>query len=74
MKHWSNLLKTAQDMIDVMRLIVQKLKQKLGWQPKHAIDRGLKKTVEWYLSNDEWLDDINGRFGIGYRQGNISKQ
>ena len=31
------------------------VQQELGWVPRHTFDQGLRLTVEWYLSNAEWL-------------------
>lgn len=31
-----------------------KIKRELGWQPKENFQSGLKKTVKWYLDNQEW--------------------
>ncbi len=31
-----------------------KIRRDLGWTPEESFDSGLKKTVHWYLSNDEW--------------------
>jgi len=35
-----------------------KLKQGLGWVPGESIESGLKKTVQWYLANREWVDRV----------------
>ncbi len=35
-----------------------KISNGLGWTPETAFDDGMKKTVEWYLSNSVWMDDI----------------
>lgn len=35
-----------------------KLKNELGWEPSLQFEEGLERTVEWYLSNEKWLDDI----------------
>ncbi|MBQ4625860.1 MAG: dTDP-glucose 4,6-dehydratase, partial [Clostridia bacterium] len=35
-----------------------KISSELGWTPETAFDEGMKKTVEWYLENSEWLEDI----------------
>ncbi|PIS15596.1 dTDP-glucose 4,6-dehydratase [Candidatus Roizmanbacteria bacterium CG09_land_8_20_14_0_10_41_9] len=35
-----------------------KTKEELGWEPKHSFEEGLKKTVEWYLHNQEWWKKI----------------
>lgn len=33
-----------------------KLKNQLGWEPKVKFEEGLKKTVEWYINNMEWVE------------------
>lgn len=35
-----------------------KLKDKLGWVPGITFEEGLEKTVEWYLENEQWLNDV----------------
>jgi len=35
-----------------------KLKNELGWQPSLQFEEGLSKTIDWYLDNTEWLDDV----------------
>ena len=35
-----------------------KLKNELGWMPSLQFEEGLEKTVDWYLSNKEWLDNV----------------
>jgi len=35
-----------------------KLKNELGWVPSITFEDGLEKTVDWYLENEEWLNDV----------------
>lgn len=35
-----------------------KLQSSLGWAPLVKFDEGFEKTVEWYLENPEWLDNV----------------
>ena len=35
-----------------------KLQNELGWKPSVNFETGLSKTVDWYLSNQEWLDHV----------------
>ncbi|MFN4122762.1 MAG: dTDP-glucose 4,6-dehydratase [Flavobacteriales bacterium] len=35
-----------------------KLKNELGWKPSLQFREGLEKTVDWYLSNEEWLNNV----------------
>ena len=36
-----------------------KINNELGWEPSLQFEEGLNKTVDWYLSNQEWLDNIS---------------
>ena len=35
-----------------------KLMNELGWEPTVFAEEGLRKTAEWYLSNEEWLEHV----------------
>jgi len=35
-----------------------KLKNELGWVPSITFEEGLEKTVDWYLTNEEWLNNV----------------
>ena len=35
-----------------------KLQRALGWEPSLVFEEGLEKTVDWYLANQEWLDNV----------------
>jgi len=35
-----------------------KLKNELGWKPSLQFEEGLSKTIDWYLNNQEWLQDV----------------
>ncbi len=35
-----------------------KLKRDLGWEPSLQFEEGLRKTIQWYLANQEWLDHV----------------
>ena len=36
----------------------RKLKRELGWEPSLQFEEGIERTVQWYLDNQAWLDDI----------------
>lgn len=48
--HKADMTETRADIAKAGRL--------LGWKPKTGIDDGLKKTVDWYLSNRDWIKDV----------------
>jgi dTDP-glucose 4,6-dehydratase len=35
-----------------------KIQKELGWIPSLSFEEGLESTVEWYLNNEEWLNDV----------------
>ena len=35
-----------------------KLQNRLGWTPKETFESGIKKTIQWYLDNKTWWQDI----------------
>jgi nucleoside-diphosphate-sugar epimerase len=37
---------------------IEKAKRLLDWQPRVSLEEGLRRTVEWYLSNKGWLKEI----------------
>jgi dTDP-glucose 4,6-dehydratase len=36
----------------------RKIERELGWKPAQTFDTGIRKTVNWYLANDEWVRDV----------------
>jgi dTDP-glucose 4,6-dehydratase len=36
----------------------RKIERELGWKPVHSFAAGLRKTVEWYLDNGKWADNV----------------
>ena len=35
-----------------------KLKNELGWEPSLQVEEGIEKTVQWYLDNQEWMENV----------------
>jgi len=35
-----------------------KLQKELGWVPSLQFEEGLEKTVDWYLANEDWLNNV----------------
>ncbi|MAE90712.1 MAG: dTDP-glucose 4,6-dehydratase, partial [Pelagibaca sp.] len=47
-----------------------KIEKELGWTPEETFDSGLKKTVEWYLTNTSWWKNVlSGEYKL-HRIGN----
>lgn len=36
----------------------RKLERELGWKPAETFETGIRKTVEWYLDNQDWVSNI----------------
>ena len=46
-----------------------KIKKELGWEPSLQFEEGLRKTVDWYLRNQEWLDSVtSGEYQNYYKE------
>jgi len=35
-----------------------KIKNELGWEPSLQFEEGIEKTIDWYLANAEWLNNV----------------
>jgi dTDP-glucose 4,6-dehydratase len=35
------------------------IEEELDWKPAHTLEKGLKDTVSWYLSNADWLRGVH---------------
>jgi len=46
-----------------------KIVSELGWQPELDFENGIRKTVDWYLENEDWLEHIvSGEYENYYKQ------
>ena len=45
-----------------------KLKNELGWMPSLQFEEGIAKTIDWYLNNTKWLNDITSGTYQNYYQ------
>lgn len=43
----------------------RKIERDLGWRPRETFESGIRKTVRWYLENDDWIRDVTSG---SYRQ------
>ncbi len=35
-----------------------KIKSELGWTPEYSFDTGIRKTIQWYLDNSHWCENV----------------
>ena len=51
-----------------------KLTEELGWKPSLQFEEGIERTIDWYLANPEWIENIlNGAY-MDYYQNMYSKK
>jgi dTDP-glucose 4,6-dehydratase len=43
----------------------RKIERDLGWSPRESFESGIRKTVEWYLANEGWIQEVTSG---AYRQ------
>ena len=46
-----------------------RIRQELGWRPSVTVEEGLRRTVRWYLDNEDWWRPLLARQGVGERLG-----
>ena len=46
-----------------------RMRGELGWRPSVTVEEGLRRTVRWYLDNEDWWRALEGRDGVGTRLG-----
>jgi dTDP-glucose 4,6-dehydratase len=51
-----------------------KIKNELGWVPSVTFEIGLDKTIDWYLSNQEWLNHIISKEYLNYYEQQYSNR
>lgn len=58
-----------------------KITRELGWQVEVPFDAGLRRTIEWYLSNPKWVDQASAGLyaewlekNYGWRAGRVEKE
>ena len=35
-----------------------KIQDELGWTPDYTFEVGIKETIQWYLDNQDWTDQV----------------
>lgn len=51
-----------------------KLMNELGWKPSVTFEQGLDKTVDWYLKNQDWLNNVSSGAYQAYYEKNYSNR
>ena len=46
-----------------------KVEKELNWSRTYNFNDGIKETVDWYLNNQSWIEDIkSGNYKNSYKQ------
>lgn len=46
-----------------------KISKELGWKPSVTFEEGLDKTIDWYLNNEDWLQNVtSGNYQYYYKK------
>ena len=46
-----------------------KVEKSLGWNRSYTFEDGIKETIDWYLNNQEWIEDIkSGKYKDAYQK------
>lgn len=45
-----------------------KIMNELGWQPSLQFEEGIEKTIDWYLANTQWMQEITSGDYLNYYQ------
>ncbi|MEX0987710.1 MAG: dTDP-glucose 4,6-dehydratase [Bacteroidales bacterium] len=46
-----------------------KISRELEWNPSVTFEKGLEKTVDWYLTNNDWLENVtSGAYALYYKK------
>ena len=40
---------------------IAKISKELQWKPKISLSIGIEKTIDWYLNNPEWIENLNNK-------------
>lgn len=46
-----------------------KIRRELGWTPSYTFERGIEETIDWYLANQDWVNEVtSGSYREYYEQ------
>ena len=46
-----------------------RIKNELGWRPQERFESGIQRTIEWYLNNQQWVEEVGGKQSASTRLG-----
>jgi dTDP-glucose 4,6-dehydratase len=52
----------------------RKIERELGWKPAESFETGIRKTVQWYLANEEWVRNVQSGDYMKWMERNYSQR
>jgi dTDP-glucose 4,6-dehydratase len=52
----------------------RKIERELGWKPAESFDSGIRKTVQWYLDNQDWVRNVQSGEYLNWVEQNYGKR
>ncbi|MFL6675690.1 MAG: dTDP-glucose 4,6-dehydratase [Massilia sp.] len=52
----------------------RKIERELGWKPAESFESGIRKTVRWYLDNDEWVRQVQSGDYLAWMETNYQQR
>jgi len=60
----SSLIKYVEDRLGHDRRYAidsSKIQQQLGWEPKMSFEKGITQTINWYITNKDWINSVKAK-------------
>ena len=52
----------------------RKIERELGWTPAETFETGIRKTVQWYLANEDWVRNVQSGEYMNWMERNYSQR
>jgi dTDP-glucose 4,6-dehydratase len=47
-----------------------KIKKEMGWLPDHTFSQGIQETIQWYLNNPDWIENVKSGAYLKWMEAN----
>jgi dTDP-glucose 4,6-dehydratase len=52
----------------------RKIERELGWKPAETFETGIRRTVQWYLANEEWVNNVQSGDYMNWMERNYNQR
>ncbi len=73
---WLKELKASEDLIEYVKdrpghdrryaIDNTKITSKLNWKPSYTFEKGISETIQWYINNEKWMNNVTSGDYIKY--------